>query len=200
MTMISRRWMMLPVATLGAAMVMLNAFGQAPAAKKDATPAGKPDYGVIHLSTAIGSFKMLEYNDDKQPEGKFEMSFSGTVLIDTAEAVKNPRGLSTKVTTTGDIRKEQSFHGREVYHGTGKIIIEGGWHAIEWFGRDMQAVFNGVGVFRLAGEFDKHLETGYYWYEDGKKIDWGTQGGQPTVPKLNYGPGKATVKINGKGG
>ena len=167
--------------------------------KKDGPPP-KPDYGVMYLSTSIGSFKMLEYNDDKPPEGHFEMTFTGTVLVDTTDAVKHPRGLKTTITTSGNVRKEVTYHGRQVFNGTGKIVVDGGWHALQWFGRDMKATMNGCAVFRLTGEFDKNLETGYFWYPDGKKMDWGTGGVQPTCPKANYEPPKPTVRINGKGG
>jgi len=200
MSMIARPWMLLPAALFGAAFFSLSALSHAQGDKKGAAPIPKPDYGVINLSTSIGSFKMLEYNDDKPPEGHIEMSFTGTVLVDTTEAVKNPRGLTTAIQTSGDVRLEVNYHGRKVYHGKGKIIVDGGWHALQWFGQDMKATFNGCGVLRLSGEFDKNLETGFYWYADGKKYDWGTGGNQPTVPQANYGTAKATVIVNGKKG
>ena len=167
--------------------------------KKSAAPSEKPAYGVMHLKTGIGSFKMLEYNDDKPPEGKLEMTFTGTVLVDTSEAVKHPRGLTTKITTVGDVRNEMNFHGRKVYFGKGKIIVEGGWHALQWFGQDMEATFNGSAVFRLNGEFDKNLETGSYWFDgDPKRMDWGTGGNQPTCPPLKFVVDKPKIQINGK--
>jgi len=209
--MIARRRVLLPAAVAGLAVTLLSAsFGQqgTPVAKppapdkkpKNAAPPSKPDYDEFHLSTTIGSFKMLEFNDDKQPEGHLELNFTGTVLVDTNEAVKHPRGLTTTVRTEGNVRKEINYHGRVVYHGKGKIVVDGGWHALQWFGRDMTMNFNGCGVFRLTGEFDKNLETGYYWYKDGKKFDWGTGGMQPTVPASFYGAAKPTIKINGKSG
>lgn len=162
-------------------------------------PIAKPDYGVMDLECKVGSFKMMEYNDDKQPEGHFEMSFTGTVLVDTAGTSPNGRHLQTTVHTSGAVSQEVDFHGRLVYHGTGKIIVEGGWHALQWFGQDMTAHLNGCAIFRLAGEFDKDLNTGTYWYADGKKHDWGTQGNQPTVPQVHYIIENPTVRINGKG-
>ena len=200
MSMIARRWMMPTLAVFGTAMLTLSAVSFAQGGDKKApAPLEKPVYGEMHLSTTIGSFRMLEFNDDKPPEGHFEISFTGTVLVDTTDAVKNPRGLTTKVTVQGNVKKEVSYHGRDVYFGKGKLIVDGGWHALQWFGRDMQAYFNGCGVFRVNGEFDKNLETGFYWYKDGKKMDWGTGGNQPTCPASNYAPPKPTVKINGKG-
>jgi hypothetical protein len=202
MTMIARHWMLPTVAGFGTAMLALTAVSFAQGGDKKAAPSPKdqPVYGEIHLSTSIGSFRMLEFNDDKPPEGHFEMTFTGTVLVDTTDAVPNPRGLTTKVTVSGKVRKEVSYHGRDVYFGTGKIVVDGGWHALQWFGRDMQAYMKGCGVFRVNGEFDKNLETGFYWYADGKKMDWGTGGNQPTVPASVYAPPKPNIKINGKGG
>jgi len=160
----------------------------------------KPTYANFNMTTHIGSFKMLEYNDQNQPEGHLEMDFQGTVLIDSDKAFKHNRDLTTQVTVTGNVRKEKDYHGRLMYHGKGKLILDGGWHAVEWFGTDLNLKLNGYGVFRLSGEFDKDLETGYFWYDDGKKQDWGTAGNQPTVPKTVYGIQKPSIKINGKGG
>jgi len=192
--------MLLTVAAAGTVLFSLSALSSAQdGSKKPAGPPPKPEYGDFFMATKIGSFRMLEYNDDAMPEGHFEMTFTGTVLVDTDKAVKHPRGLTTTVQTQGDVKEELDYHGRKVYHGTGKIIVDGGWHALQWFGRDMNAKFNGSAVVRLTGEFDKNLETGYYWYKDGKKFDWGTGGMQPTVPMANYGIKNPTIKINGKG-
>jgi len=208
--MFSPRRKLLPVAATG--VVFLSAcsiaLGQrnpmvptpAPHQVLNAEPSVKPAYAEINLTTTLGSFKMMEYNDAAQPEGHFEMSFNGTVLIDTNEAVKHNRGLTTQVKVEGNVRRELHYHGRDVYHGTGKLIVDGGWHAIQFFGKDLVAKLNGYAVFRLAGEFDKNLETGYYWYSDGKKFDWGTAGNQPTCPRISYGVEKPKIKINGKGG
>jgi hypothetical protein len=196
----SRRWTMLSVAAVATALFSLGAMSLAQDGGKKTKPAPeKPAYGNFFFETKIGSFRMLEFNDDSMPEGHFEMNFTGSVLVDTSEAVKHPRGLQTTIKTEGSIKSEVDYHGRKLFHGTGKIIVDGGWHALQWFGRDMSGKFTGSGVFRLSGEFDKNLETGYYWYDDGKKQDWGTAGMQPTVPQANYMPKTPTVKINGKG-
>lgn len=192
--------MMLSVATVATVLFSLGASSLAQnGSKKAKTPPPKPDYGDFNLETKIGSFRMLEFNDDSMPEGHFEMSFTGTVLVDTSVAVKHPRGLQTTIQTEGNVKKEVDYHGREVFHGTGKIIVDGGWHALQWFGRDMSGKFFGSAVFRLNGEFDKNLETGYYWYKDGKKNDWGTSGMQPTVPQAIFGVRNPTIKFSGKG-
>lgn len=170
-----------------------------PGAAKAKGPIPKPDYDQFNMETKVGSFKMMEFNDDKQPEGHFVMSFTGTVLVDTSDSAPNPRLLKTVVHTEGGVKLEKRFHGRDMYFGTGKIIVDGGWHALEWFGRDMTASFFGCGVFRLTGEFDRELNTGSYWYSDGKKMDWGTGGNQPDVPKSQYIIANPKIKINGKG-
>jgi hypothetical protein len=198
--MFARRSTSFAVAFSAAALFTLSAvtFGQGADKKKG--PPQKPAYGNFWLETKIGSFRMMEFNDDSMPEGHFEMSFTGTVLVDTSEAVKHPRGLQTTIHTEGSVKEELNYHGRRLFHGTGKIVVDGGWHALQWFGRDMSGKFSGSGVFRLSGEFDKSLNTGQYWYEDGKKFDWGTSGQQPTVPLANMMSSiKPTIKINGKG-
>jgi len=208
MTMLVSRWKSLAVVGVGAIVLAgaSIAFGQQskkPAVLKDAaapSATAKPEYGEFNMSTTLGSFKMIEYNDDHQPEGHLEMSFSGTVLIDTDQAFKHNRGLKTSVKFSGNVRQEVSYHGRNVYHGNGTIVVDGGWHALQFFGRDLKAKFVGYSVFRLAGEFDKNLETGFFWYSDGKKIDWGTGGNQPTCPRTVFGVQKPKVEISGKGG
>jgi len=198
--MLARRRLLIPIAVAGVVLCSLGALSFAQGDNKPKPPPVKPDYDEFNMETSIGSFKIIEFNDDKPPEGHFEMTFTGTVLVDTTEAVKNPRGLTTQVKTEGNVKKEITYHGREVYFGKGKIIVDGGWHALQWFGRDMAAKFYGCGVFRLSGEFDKKLETGFFWYKDAsKKQDWGTGGMQPTVPESVYTIRNPTVKINGKG-
>jgi hypothetical protein len=44
---------------------------------------------------------------------------------------------------------------------------------VQWFGRDLDAVWYGEGMARLVGEFDEDLKTGFYWYDDPKiKFPW----------------------------
>ncbi len=206
--MIAPRWTLLASIAFGVLAFTNVSYAQAgkatpqpmPKQEKPVPSTAKPTYADFNLATSVGSFKMLEYNDDAQPEGHFEFTFTGTVLVDTTEAFKHNRNLTTQVKVEGNVIKELTYHGRTVYHGTGKMTIDGGWHALQFFGRDLKGKFNGYSVFRLAGEFDKNLETGFYWYTDGKKEDWGTGGNQPTVPKTVYGIEKPKIKINGKGG
>jgi hypothetical protein len=130
--------------------------------------AQKERYGTLHLTTKVGSFKILGVAD-KPAEGHIEISFTGTLLING----------SPKVAPSGNLRVEFSNPKRKqvAYHGTGKLVIDGKYNAIQWFGRDMNAVWNGFGVVRLVGEFDKDLNTGEFWYSDNPedRRSWGGQ-------------------------
>ena len=53
----------------------------------------------------------------------------------------------------------------------------------------MDAVYNGTGVIQLFGEFDKNLNTGFYWngrFPNNKQF-WGTFG-QTVLPVSGGGP------------
>jgi hypothetical protein len=134
--------------------------------------AQQQDYGTIFFKSNVGSFKFLGVN--KLPaEGRVQISFTGTLLIDSFSATE------PKVTASGAIRKEYDDpkHLQQAYHGTGTVIIDGKFTALQWFGRDMTAQWKGFGIARLVGEFDKNLDTGKYWYiQNPADIhDWGTQ-------------------------
>ena len=129
-------------------------------------------YGTIFFKTNVGSFKILGVSD-KPAEGKLTISFTGTLLINQ-KTLDDP-----KVTASGNLRKEYSNPKRlqEAYHGTGTLVIQGHYPSIQWFGRNMSAQWNGFGIARLVGEFDKDLNTGKYWYiqNTADVKDWGTQ-------------------------
>ncbi len=163
----------------------LLAPGQ-PAVSQVATPdqmvgvTPQKGYSTLHLTTKLGSFKSLD------GEGRFEINFSGTVLI---------AKLNGKVDVSGKIKKEFDKDSRAVYTGTGKITITGNWRGFQWFGHDMNGVWYGKGLIRISGEFDRELNTGSYWYDDPtKKFNWsatsvmtvtlpGYQGGLDTTVK-----------------
>ena len=111
----------------------------------------KPGYGTLHLNTHLGSFKILP------GEGRLDASFTGTFLVS---------GLKGDLTTEGSLTKEYEGMGRTVYHGTGRIVLEGQWRAAQWFGTDLNATWFGSGIIRIIAEFDKDLKTGEYWYND----------------------------------
>lgn len=114
-------------------------------------------YGTLHLSTRLGSFRLIN------GQGRVEFTFTGTVLLNRVEAGSyGPRVLSV----SGNLRKEYEEGDRIVYSGTGRVIVEGKWRAINWFGRDMNAVWYGQGIARVMGDFDRNLETGRYWYDN----------------------------------
>ncbi|HRK22271.1 MAG TPA: hypothetical protein PLX06_10695 [Fimbriimonadaceae bacterium] len=118
-----------------------------------------PSIGTMHLTTKIGSFKLLDGT------GRVEVSFTGTMLISQ---------LKGTIVPTGNLKKEYEARDRVVYHGTGKVVIEGDFRGIQWFGTNMTGVWTGRGVARITGEFDQNLETGYYWYgkDPNRKIPW----------------------------
>lgn len=121
------------------------------------TPIDVTKYGTLHLSTRLGSFRLIN------GQGRVEFTFTGTVLLNRVEAGSyGPRVLSV----SGNLRKEYEEGDRIVYSGTGRVIVEGKWRAINWFGRDMNAVWYGQGIARVMGDFDRNLETGRYWYDN----------------------------------
>ena len=105
------------------------------------------------------------------------MTFSGTVLI---------ANVGAKVEMTGDVKKEAELKksNRTVYHGTGKLVLDGSVRAVQWFGHDLKATWKGSAIIRLFGEFDKDLNTGTYWYEalPDQRKPWYTGGMSAVVP------------------
>lgn len=123
----------------------------------------RDDFSVMHLTTNIGSFKILN------GEGKFDFTLRGSVMIN--------RYKGKPLIIQGNLQKQYEGKDRIVLFGTGRVVMEGTWRGMQWFGRDMKAVWYGKGVARLTGEFDKNLETGWYWYNDpNDKNAWSGQG------------------------
>lgn len=158
MLMIKLRFLWIGAALAASALAM----GQPATPAQRGTVQPSADYGTLHLQTKLGSFKLLD------GQGRVEISFTGTMLLNKADG---------KVEISGKLRKEFEGNGRVVYSGTGKVVVTGKWRGIQWFGRDMTAVWYGAGAARLAGEFDKDLNTGKFWYDDPtKKEDWSATG------------------------
>lgn len=130
-------------------------FAQQASAVQMGKFAGRSDMDTLHMSTKIGSFKIID------GEGRLEFTFKGTLLVSKLE------GQLT--TLAGNLRKEYDKNNRAVYTGGGTVAIEGKWRGVQWFGSDMTATYWGKGVCRITGEFDRNLETGYYWYRDPAK-------------------------------
>lgn len=122
---------------------------------EEATPAVEPEkeYGTINLATTLGSFRAID------GEGDLEAQFEGTVLFSRVEG---------DLEVTGDVRKEYENEelNRVVYTGEGSFRIDGSWRGIQWFGKNMRATWEGNGVVRVDGEYDRNLETGWYWFDD----------------------------------
>lgn len=161
------------------------------------TPAPDPatiERGGVNFQTSVGSFKMLGGNGPAI--GKLKMSFTGTVLVSGMEK-------GSKIETSPSIRLEidDAKMGKKVYHGKGTLTFDGGARAIQFFGRDLKARFEGNGVIRIYGEFDKKLETGTFQYDGSTEITpWGTGGSQISVPSIEQKTPKPRLRLNGKVG
>jgi hypothetical protein len=116
--------------------------------------------GIFHFTTNIGSFKLLG-SDEKDVTGTLEMTARGTVLVS---------GVDKPPVTTGKLKLEKAYPELKKYafHGQGTLKLQGTWRSVQWFGTDLTGVFNGRGKFRLVGEFDKQLNTGWFWTTDPK--------------------------------
>lgn len=170
--------------------------------------AAQADYGTVNLSTRLGMFKIVKINLDTPAEGRLEMSFKGTVLV------SDYRGK--EIVVKGDIRKEfpdpkvlpryPEGYRKVVYHGTGTLILDGKYNAVQWMGRELKAKWTGKGFLRLYGEFDDNGETGTFYYNDPKKINyWAVPSMELAIPGSMYGlpggmgkPQERTVKPGGK--
>lgn len=168
-----------------------------PQAKSPSKPVDvkNPNYGTIHLRTNLGSFKLLPKGALTPAEGRVDISFTGSVLLS---------GFEGTIEKSGNVRLEYRGVGREVYFGTGRMVLTGRFRGIQWFGRNMTCDWTGDGVARVYGEFDKNLFTGEYYYGDPtNKIPWGTYGMQAEVPeKVVFGTGTPVprTKTGGKQG
>lgn len=140
----------------------------------------------LYFNTKVGSFKILP-RGNVMPSGSLSMTFTGSVLIS---------GLEGDVQATGSVRREywQKEHNKEVWFGTGKLVIKGKFLNVQWFGRDLNAELHGNGILRLYGEFDKNLDTGYYWFDKADKKYWGNYGTTVVVPEQKMGGGSAMTR------
>lgn len=134
-------------------------------AQRAGVPAG--EFFTMHFQSRVGSFKMLD------GQGRVEIQFTGTLLLNNYE------GTAPQV--SGDLRVEYDNpqRKRRVYFGVGRIVLTGKWRGVQVFGRNLKAVWFGRGVVRLSGEFDRNLETGWYWYDNpAERMPWPSQGVQ----------------------
>ncbi len=179
----------------GAAIAIMAQSGQAPSNTNSATKGmlatlSPNEIDTIRMATRLGSFRLID------GVGKVEITFTGTVLISQLKGVK---------TVTGNVRMEyprnekEKKMGREVWFGTGKIVVDGSFRAIQWFGKDMNAVWTGAGQMRLYGEFDDKLNTGTYVYDSEKVTQyWSPYGTNiPLPPPRDAGRVKPNIKKSG---
>ena len=121
--------------------------------------------GEFHFTTNIGSFKLLG-SDEQDVHGHLEVTAKGTILVS---------GVEKAPTATGTLKLEKAYPSMKkyVFHGQGTLKLDGTWRSVQWFGTDLTGYFNGRGKFRLVGEFDKDLNTGWYWTTNpAKKQYW----------------------------
>lgn len=174
-----RRPIVAVLALLAGAAVAQVPSASAPAAPKDDT---------LFFSTSVGSFKILPPGPDTT-HGTLDMEFDGTVMVS---------GLKGTATPGAGVRLEYNRpdHNRQVFFGKGHIRVSGDFRAVQFFGRNLKGNFTGVAVARLYGEFDKNMETGYYWYaSQPAKQDWGSYGRTLTVPPYKAPQQATTGKV-----
>jgi hypothetical protein len=151
---------------------------QSAVAKAAPAAAAKKPYGTLNFQTSVGSFKILGVAE--QPaEGTLTINFNGTVLIS---------GLEGTATPSGSVRREydNADHKKTIYFGKGKLVVNGKYRGIQFFGRELTGRYVGHGAVRLYGEFDKNLQTGFFWFEGGEKRPWATGGIQVFNPEITY--------------
>jgi len=136
----------------------------------------------FYFTTKVGSFKFLP-RGDTLPSGTLIISFTGSVLVSE---------LHGTIVPTGAIRREyfEQKRNKQVWFGTGKLVIKGDFSSVQWFGRDLTGEFHGNGYVRLYGEFDKNLDTGWYWFDPTKKRFWGNYGTGVPIPEQVMGGGQ----------
>lgn len=141
----------------------------------------KPNYGVMYFNSRIGSFKIVGPGE-QYPEGSVTLQCHGTVLISDLQGTVVPANMNLELNDT-KLKKQ-------VYFGNGRITVRGKFKNIQFFGRDLKAAWDGFGIIRFYGEFDKNLETGLYWYgnDPTNKLDWGNGGMTQTLPQTKRGP------------
>lgn len=141
----------------------------------------------IFLESKIGSMKIVPPSDFAS--GHLVMNFEGTVLISGAQGTVNYEG---------NIKEEyvNEKYKKKVIHGKGKLILDGKFKGLQWFGKNLTADFKGEAIVRLYGEFDRELKTGLFWYEGAPdyKYDWTSQGWTAYVPQ----PEPARPAVNAK--
>jgi hypothetical protein len=150
-----------------------------------------PVNSVLHYESKLGAFKF--FNGD----GTVTFKFKGTVLI---------RNFSGKgPTVTGNVKQEypqprQEGHGRIGFFGDGTFTFSGHFESLQWFGQELSGTWDGRGGYRIYGDYDKNLETGWFWEGNdvSKKQAWPTQSPTYTLPGYKpQAPQLPTLKKKG---
>lgn len=149
--------------------------------------------GEVVMKAPRGAFKITSPGDVKA-FGKIQVSFKGTFLVvgyDSKVPIVPSAGLRTEY--KNDKRERIEFFGE------GTVTLDGKFRAIQYFGRNLNMTWNGYGICRVYGEFDKDGNTGTYEVKGDKLRYWGSGGTTFTVPPRDtIIPPK--VKIKGSGG
>lgn len=149
------------------------------------------EFGTLNFESTLGSFRFVD-SAGKSGEGKVTVEFTGTFLISKLEG---------KLSVSGNLKKEYDSAGRQVFFGTGKIVVDGKFRALQWFGRNMKGSWNGAGIAMFYGEFDRNLKTGEFWYNDPKEREvWGTGGRSAILPEQTNKPIQPVDRANKKKG
>ena len=128
-----------------------------------------PDNQLMDFESHLGAMRFFNAN------GRIKLTFKGTVLV---------RGFKGPLTVTSGLEKQYDAHGRVVYHGQGTLSLNGHWDSMQWFGQDMSGEWYGRGGFRLYGDYDKNLDTGWWWVDGdaSRKLPWPTQSPNYILP------------------
>lgn len=154
------------------------------------SPSNSP-YGVINLDSKLGAFKIKRYNISSPAEGRLELSFDGSLLISGYKGKPFEPTMKGLIIEFPDPSVLPNFNRsnieKVVLHGKGSVVLDGSYMAVECFGRNIKARWNGRGVIHLFPEFDKNQETGYYWYKTLKsKQPWPMPNIHLEIPGSQY--------------
>jgi hypothetical protein len=150
--------------------------------------------GEAVLKTTTGAFKITSPGD-KLAFGKIKMAFKGSILIVGYQG-------ATPIAPSGGLRVEYKDDKRQrvEYFGDGTITLDGKFRAIQWFGRNLNMTWNGMGIVRLYGEFDKNGDTGTFEVKGDKLRYWGTGGMTLSLPSRASSLVAPQVNIKKSGG
>lgn len=141
-----------------------------------------------HVIMHVGSFKVLPQGT-AMPSGKVDLAFTGTVLL-----TKLAPGSYVK--TFGKVRREYSNekYGKQVFFGSGRILVVGQFENFQCFGRKLNLTYKGFGFIRLFTEFDSNLQTGQIWFDPNEKDELPGSMITLQIPKVNFGKRPAVTR------